>query len=574
MCGPTSVNYNVSAVTTAINAANNLSSSLGGLSGTNISFNNSNQTVNESSGTLHTSGGVSYRVFNVTSYSENNADTVTINGDGSGDPVVFNFAYSGNTNLGGQVSLTGGLTDDQVLWNFTSSGKNVNLNNNGGIYQGVILAPLDAYSSDSSNLHGRVYGGAGGNMQIVSGANVYAPPGMLVNTATVSATNVSPVQSTATITISPPGPVVSIAGTKYLDASGNGFSGADTPLGGVTINLYKDANGSGTLEQRGRGAGGHERSPRRTAPTSFTGLPAGTYFVQEVVPSGYVQTGGGPNGSAGDTYYTVAAQPGQTYGGNNFDDFLIPTCTPTSVSFTVNNNNCLTTVSDLRGNTQQGDTVTVTFTVPAGMMNDQLSLVSYIAPGSSFDSSTAYQQQIFDVATGVFTPGTYTLTVLIPNCYYQIDFVCGQAINVLGPTNYGPDGSNIFYSAEGRLLSADNGGTQAFSTKSVASGDFGTTALWTTSNGQNLLNKLNGSSGSTQLAQWLATTLPQPVRVGRRQPFAGQLQRHILHQHPGGRPPIPSSPAATSRCCRRPCPSTPRAPTSPAPARPPTPRAP
>ena len=124
--GPTSVNYNVSAVTTAINAANNLSSSLGGLSGTNISFNNSNQTVNESSGTLHTSGGVSYRVFNVTSYSENNADTVTINGDGSGDPVVFNFAYNGNTNLGGQVSLTGGLTDDQVMWNFTSSGKNVN----------------------------------------------------------------------------------------------------------------------------------------------------------------------------------------------------------------------------------------------------------------------------------------------------------------------------------------------------------------------------------------------------------------------------------------------------------------
>ena len=84
MWGPTSVNYSVSAVTTAIDAVDSLSTSLGGLSGTNISFNNSNQTVNESSGTLQTSNGVSYRVFNVTSYSETNSDTVTIVGDGSG----------------------------------------------------------------------------------------------------------------------------------------------------------------------------------------------------------------------------------------------------------------------------------------------------------------------------------------------------------------------------------------------------------------------------------------------------------------------------------------------------------
>ena len=75
---------------------------------------------------------MTYRVFNVTSYSANNSTTNTIVGDGSGDPVVFNFAYSSNTNLGGQIVLTGGLTDDQVIWNFTSSGKKVQLNNNGG----------------------------------------------------------------------------------------------------------------------------------------------------------------------------------------------------------------------------------------------------------------------------------------------------------------------------------------------------------------------------------------------------------------------------------------------------------
>ena len=301
---------------------------------------------------------------------------------------------------------------------------------------------------------------------------------------------------------------ITISGTKYLDATGNGFSADDAPQVGVTINLYRESNGSAGLQTGGGGdALAASTKTASNGTYSFTNLMPGTYYVQEAVPSGYIQTGGGPNGSAGNTYYTVNAAYDQTYGGNNFDDFQVPTCTPTCVSFTVDNNNCLTTVSDLRGNTQQGDTVTVTFST--GKMADQLSLVSYIAPGSSFNSSTAYQQQIFDVASGTFAAnGTYSLTVLIPNCYYQIDFFCGQAINVLGPQNAGPDGSNIFYTAEDRLLSADNGGTQAFSTKSVASGDFATTALWSTPNGQSLLNKLNGSSSATNLAQWLATTFP------------------------------------------------------------------
>ena len=289
----------------------------------------------------------------------------------------------------------------------------------------------------------------------------------------------------------------SISGHKYLDLTGNGFSTDDTGLGGVTISLYTAVGGNAVATTTTASDGSY----------SFNNLAAGTYYVQENVPSGYIQTGGGPNGSAGSTYYTIQVQAGQIYSGNNFDDFQIPTCTPTCVSYTIDNNNCLTTVSDLRGNTQQGDTVTVTFST--GSMADQLSLVSYIAPGSSFNSATAYQQQIFDVASGTFAAhGTYSLTVLIPNCYYQIDFVCGQAINVLGPQNVGPDGSNIYYSAEDRLISADNGGTKAFSTKSVASGDFATAGFWSTTTGQNLIKNLNGGSTKTSLAQWLATTFP------------------------------------------------------------------
>ncbi len=304
---------------------------------------------------------------------------------------------------------------------------------------------------------------------------------------------------------------ITVTGTKFNDITGNGFSGDDSAQSGVTINLYMESNSCSGLQT---GVGGDRFVSSAVTGAngsySFTGLtPGAVYYVMEVVPAGYVQTGGGPNGAAGCTYYTICAQSGQAISGKNFDDFLVPTCTPTGVSFTVNNNNCLTVVTDLRGKTSQGNSVTVTFTVPAGPMSDQLSLVSYIAPGAAFDATTAYQQQIFDVATGIFAPGkTYSMTVLIPNCYYQIDLVCGQAINVLGPCNYGPDGSNIFYSAQGRLLSADNGGTQAFANKSIASGDFGTTALWTSTRGMNVIKSLNGGSTATSLAQWLATTFP------------------------------------------------------------------
>lgn len=172
------VSYGLSAVTTALNTVNSLNSSLAGL-GNNLAINGT-QTINESAGALETINGVTYRVFNITAYSENNGNVVTINGDGSGDPVVFNFGSSSNVNLGGDVTLTGGLTDDQVLWNFTSTGQNIDLNNNASSYplpdafQGVILAPDDAISLVNANLDGSVFGGDSSDMQIVSGDTITA----------------------------------------------------------------------------------------------------------------------------------------------------------------------------------------------------------------------------------------------------------------------------------------------------------------------------------------------------------------------------------------------------------------
>src|SRR5262249_55273795 len=135
--GPTSVNYGVSAVTTARNLEISLSSGLGGLSGTNLAIGSGNQSVNESPGALQTYGGVSYRVFNVTSYSMAAGNNLTIGGDGSGNPVVFNVAYNSNSNINGGVILAGsGLSSDLVLWNFTSTGKNIQMAANKGTFVG------------------------------------------------------------------------------------------------------------------------------------------------------------------------------------------------------------------------------------------------------------------------------------------------------------------------------------------------------------------------------------------------------------------------------------------------------
>ena len=139
-------------MTSALSEINSLSTTLGKEKGTNIAVSGS-MTINASAGVLDSDGNY---VFNVTSYNEGNGNVVTINGDGLGGSVVLNLGVNSNVNLGGDVTLTGGLNDDQVLWNFTTSGKNINLNNNESSYplplafRGVILAPGDNLSMVSA----------------------------------------------------------------------------------------------------------------------------------------------------------------------------------------------------------------------------------------------------------------------------------------------------------------------------------------------------------------------------------------------------------------------------------------
>jgi hypothetical protein len=143
--------YNVAAVTSALNTINALNTTLGNLSGTNLAV-NGNMTVNANAG-MFSASGTSYTnvsVFNVTSFSLNNGQNLTINGDGT-HSVVLNFTMS--TNFHGNVVLTGGLTPDQILFNFVggnnlTGGPTLDLNNGGGspshpdyLSQGIFLDP-------------------------------------------------------------------------------------------------------------------------------------------------------------------------------------------------------------------------------------------------------------------------------------------------------------------------------------------------------------------------------------------------------------------------------------------------
>jgi hypothetical protein len=170
-------------VQNAMNYLGTLSTTLGAEAGTSISL-NSGTTINASAGTIDGSGN---SVFKVNSMNLPNG-TVTINGDGTHN-VVINFATVADFHAN-QIVLTGGLTTDQVLWNFyggnstsLSGGPSLNINSGGGspshtdfILYGTFLDPYGDINVSDSQIIGHVYGGDTQNFQLVSGGYVSSPP--------------------------------------------------------------------------------------------------------------------------------------------------------------------------------------------------------------------------------------------------------------------------------------------------------------------------------------------------------------------------------------------------------------
>jgi hypothetical protein len=246
-------------------------------------------------------------------------------------------------------------------------------------------------------------------------------------------------------------PAGSITGHVFVDTTGNGLTADDVAQAGVRVKLFADSNNDGQFDN------GDSRVAVTTTAAdgsyAFNNLDAGTYFVAEGVPGGYVRTA-----PAASTSYTVSLAADQNVSGKDFANFQrLDTSVITNVSFTITHADGTTaTVTNLRGQTQQGDTVTANFTIAPGAPPTVVSFAAYDAPGATFDVSTAALQVLDETATGTFGPGAGSLTIQVPDNFYQIDFIAGTPI-----TQFGPAGGNIFYSAQGRLISADNGGTQA-----------------------------------------------------------------------------------------------------------------
>jgi hypothetical protein len=115
-------------------------------------------------------------VFTATSFSIGNANTVTINGTAS-DFVVIDITGTSNNKLDGALTLTGGITEDQVLINFIGVGGSVQGAANKATLQGTFLIPNEKVQLNSLTLEGHLFGGQPGeDFQFVSNALINQPP--------------------------------------------------------------------------------------------------------------------------------------------------------------------------------------------------------------------------------------------------------------------------------------------------------------------------------------------------------------------------------------------------------------
>ena len=239
-----------------------------------------------------------------------------------------------------------------------------------------------------------------------------------------------------------------ISGSVMRDLSGNGLTADDTPLAGVVVKLYQDKNANG-LRDAADGASIASRTSAANGTFAFTGLAKGKYLVEETPGTNQVRTAP----TLTSAIAVNVTNKNGTYGNNVFANY-VKDFNPNVLSNVCYTINGTTTVTTLLGNVKEGDTVTAKFTVAAGK-TATLSLVSYKASAPYSDAQNLQDQEVFELKSGTFAAGKHSLTVKVPDCFFQVDFVGGLAID-----QFGPAGSNILYGAQKRLISYDNGGTK------------------------------------------------------------------------------------------------------------------
>lgn len=243
-----------------------------------------------------------------------------------------------------------------------------------------------------------------------------------------------------------------ISGSVMRDLTGNGLTADDTALQGVTVKLHKDLNGNGILEASD-GASIASKVTGVDGKFSFGNLAQGKYLLADAAPSTQIRTA--PLLSS--NIAVNVTQKNATYGNNVFANYVkdFNKADISNISYTINRNGSSFTVTTLAGNVKENDIVTANFTVKAGK-TVTMSFVSYQNPLNVNNNEGLLKQTVYNYQTKTFTGGKGQLTVVIPDCYFQMDLVGGYVID-----KFGPAGSNIMYTPQSRLVAAALGGENA-----------------------------------------------------------------------------------------------------------------
>jgi endonuclease/exonuclease/phosphatase family metal-dependent hydrolase len=214
-----------------------------------------------------------------------------------------------------------------------------------------------------------------------------------------------------------PTPTGSIAGTVFKDANDNGkLDPGESGFSGVTV--YLDLNDNGVLDSTDP-----TYKVGSTGTYSFNYLPAGTFYIREVVPSGYTVT------TPANDVFTTTITTGQAVTGANFGNAVTPTSTLTgSISGYAYHD------ANDDGKYDAGDTVLAGVTIYLDLNHDgkfDSGDVSYVTGSNGYYSfnylpaGTFYVGEVIPAGYSKLTSpttGEFALTITAGEAVTNVDF--------------------------------------------------------------------------------------------------------------------------------------------------------